>query len=64
MAPREWNTPVREPWNPLIKEALHAIDRHEALYRETGHGWHCRSAAVLRTYVSELKDWIHSRERQ
>lgn len=59
---REWDTPVRGPWNPLIKEALHAIDRHEALYRATGFGWHCAAAAILRTYVAELKTWIHAEE--
>jgi chromosome segregation and condensation protein ScpB len=59
---REWNTPIREPWNPLIKEALKAIDRHEALYREGGLGLHCVAASQLRSYVSTLKDWIHSAE--
>lgn len=59
---REWNTPIREPWNPLIKEALNAIDRHEALYRQSGLGWHCAAASQLRSYVCSLKDWIHSVE--
>lgn len=56
--PREWNTPVREPWNRLIKEALDAIDRHEELHRRGGSGWHVRSAHALRQYLRELKDWI------
>lgn len=60
--PREWNTPVRASWNPLIKELLAGIDRHEALYRATGRGWHARSAAQLRVYVAELKGWIHAEE--
>jgi hypothetical protein len=59
---REWNTPVREPWNPLIKEALRAIDRHEDLYRQSGLGWHCAAAEDLRRYVSYLKTWIHAEE--
>jgi len=36
---REWNTPIREPWNPLINELLNAIDRHERLYRPDGNDW-------------------------
>ena len=60
--PREWDTPVRGPWNPLIKDLLAGIDRHEALYRTTGRGWHARSAAQLRVYVAELKGWIHAEE--
>ena len=59
---REWNTPIREPWNPLIKQALNAIDRHEQLYRQTGFGWHAAKAQDLRRYVAELKDWIHCEE--
>lgn len=61
---REWDTPVRGPWNSLIKEALAGIDRHEALYRATGLGGHARSAALLRNYVTELKDWIYAEEAQ
>lgn len=59
---REWNTPIREPWNPLIKELLNAIDRHERLYRQDGNGWHAAKAQDLRWYVAELKDWIHCQE--
>ena len=62
MSKREWDTPVREPWNPLIKHALAAIDRHEDLYRKTRHGWHARKAHDLRRYVCELKDWIKAEE--
>ena len=60
---REWDTPVREPWNALIKQALDAIDRHEHLYRKTGNGWHAAKAHELRRYVCELKTWIHQQER-
>ena len=60
---REWDTPIREPWNPLIKQALDAIDRHEHLYRKTGNGWHAAKAHELRRYVYELKTWIHQQER-
>jgi hypothetical protein len=63
MSKREWNTPVREPWNPLIKQCLDAVDRHEYLYRTSGNGWHAAKAQDLRGYISELKDWIHAQER-
>lgn len=64
MTHRDWNTPIRAPWNPLIKECLNAIDRHEALYRQTGLGWHYVAAEDLRRYVSALKTWIHAEESQ
>lgn len=60
---REWDTPVRGPWNALIKQCLDAIDRHEELYRSSGSGWHAAKAQDLRWYVAELKEWIHAQER-
>ena len=63
MSKREWDTPIREPWNPLIKQVLNAIDRHEHLYRQTGNGWHAAKAQDLRWYVCELKTWIHQQEQ-
>lgn len=63
MSKREWDTPIREPWNPLIKQALDAIDRHEHLYRKTGNGWHAARAQDLRRYVCDLKTWIHQQEQ-
>ena len=60
--PREWNTPVREPWNPVIKKCLDAVDLHTRLYLETGDEWHQSQAKVLRNYVSNLKTWIHKQE--
>jgi len=60
---REWDTPVRQPWNQLIKQCLDAIDRHEELYRKTDNGWHAAKAQELRWYISELKTWIHAQER-
>jgi hypothetical protein len=59
---REWDTPVRGPWNALIKQCLDAIDRHEELYRSSGSGWHAAKAQDLRWYVAELKEWIHKQE--
>lgn len=59
---RTWNTPLREPWNPVIKACLNAIDYHVAFYLVTGNMWHMHQAAVLREYVSELKTWIQTQE--
>lgn len=60
--PREWVTPIRQPWCPLIHQLLQAIDRHNGLYFATGDRWHLLKAAELRQYVSELKSWIVSHE--
>jgi len=62
MSKREWNTVVREPWNPMIHQCLKAIDRHMEQYRSTGNGWHAAKAQDLRWYVAELKDWITNQE--
>lgn len=59
---RSWNTPLREPWNPVIKQCLSAIDKHVALYLQTGDIWHMKRAQVLREYVNDLKSWIHMQE--
>ena len=60
--PREWNTPVREPWNPVIKKCLDAVDLHTRMYLETGDEWHQSQAKILRHYVRTLKTWIHKQE--
>jgi hypothetical protein len=60
--PREWNTPIREPWNPVIKKCLDAIDTHMRLYLKTGDEWHLSKAETLRKYVKDLKVWIHKEE--
>lgn len=62
MSRREWNTPVREPWNVLIQQALQAVDRHNRLYFATSDRWHLQQAQILRHYVAELKTWIHRQE--
>jgi len=59
---REWNTPIREPWNLLIKECLSAVDRHNCAYFATGDARHIHLAAGLRNYVMELKILIHELE--
>jgi hypothetical protein len=59
---RTWDTPLRRPWNPVIKACLNAIDEHVRLYLETHDTWHMKQAQILRTYVTELKEWIHGEE--
>jgi hypothetical protein len=59
---REWNTPVREPWNPVISNILKAIDNHTSQYMKDGNVWHLQKAHQLRGYVVELKDWIVATE--
>jgi hypothetical protein len=62
VARREFNTPVREPWNDAIREILKAIDNHNQIYFETKNFWHIEKARQLREYVKELKDWIKLNE--
>jgi hypothetical protein len=64
MSRREWDTPVREPWNPVIHHLLKAIDLHTREYLKTGDRWHAENANALRKYVAELKDRIQAAERQ
>lgn len=59
---RTWNTPVREPWNPIIKHCLNAVDLHVSLYLKTGDKRHMNQAKLLRGYVLELKQWIREVE--
>lgn len=59
---REWNTPFREPWNPIIKRCLDGVDLHTKLYISTGDNFHHQQANMLRDYISKLKDWIHNTE--
>ena len=60
--PREWNTPIREPWNPVIKKCLDAVDEHMRQHLKTGDDWHLSQAEILRKYVKDLKVWIHKQE--
>jgi hypothetical protein len=59
---RSWNTPLREPWNPVIKQCLNAIDYHTAHYIAGKGEWHSRQAQILREYVGNLKQWIRNQE--
>ena len=59
---RTYNTKVREPWNPVIKTCLDAIDRHMSLYLDSGCIRHLQQAKLLREYVAGLKEWVRSEE--
>ena len=61
---REWNTPVREPWNGVIKTALNAVDRHNEFYFKTNNLKHLAAAQMLRSYVYYLKDLIEDTEKE
>lgn len=63
MSHREWDTPVRGPWNVLIHQALRGVDRHNAELLRTGDPRHAIMAAQLRQYVVDLKTWIHQQEQ-
>ena len=60
--PREWDNPIRKPWNPKIKSILDTIDIHTQMHLESGDNFHWTQAEVLRKYLLELKTWIHSQE--
>jgi hypothetical protein len=60
--PREWNTPIRDPWNAPIHQILKAIDNHTREYFKTQDSWHLERAEDLREYLNELKTWIHKSE--
>ena len=62
MSKREWDTPVRQPWNPIIHSLLKAIDEHNKMYFKTCDHWHLEKARELRRYVVEIKDWIEAQE--
>jgi hypothetical protein len=53
---------VRSSWNAPIHHILRAIDNHTALYLSTGLSWHEEKASMLRSYVHELKTFIHAEE--
>jgi hypothetical protein len=61
---RTFNTPLREPLNPIIYQSLRAIDWHNAQYFLTMDQWHLEKAAIIRQYVRELKAWIYEQEEK
>lgn len=62
MSSRTYNTPDRECWNAPIHQMLKAIDNHTRIWIETGDHWHEEQAKILRTYIKDLKVWIHKQE--
>lgn len=62
MSKREWDNPIRGPWNPVIHNLLKAIDNHTMLYLKTRQTWHLRKAQDLRIYIRDLKDFIKKEE--
>jgi len=61
--PREWDNPTRNPWNQKIHNILKTIDLHTELHLKTEDEFHYIQARILRQYVSDLKDWIHKKEK-
>jgi hypothetical protein len=59
---RTFNTPLREPWNPIVYQCLRAVDCHNSQYFLTGNAWHLEQSELLRQYVRSLKDWIREEE--
>jgi hypothetical protein len=60
---RTFNTPLREPWNPIVYQCLRAVDCHNTQYFLTGNTWHLEQAELLRHYVGSLKNWIREEEK-
>jgi acyl carrier protein phosphodiesterase len=60
---REWDTPVREPWNGTIKASLDAVDRHNDHFISNNYK-HLVAAHYLRQYVTYVKDLIIELEEE
>tara|TARA_B100001123_G_scaffold416684_1_gene518547 strand:- start:472 stop:759 length:288 start_codon:yes stop_codon:yes gene_type:complete len=58
---RTFTTEVRKDWQDMIAETLKAIDRH-AKYKEDD--FHTRSYYILKQYLVDIKNWIHSEEQK
>jgi hypothetical protein len=61
---RTFNTPLREPLNPIIHRLLQAIDWHNAQYFKDHNQWHLEKAVIIRQYVTELKAWVYEEEEK
>ena len=59
---RTFNTPIREPWNPVIHRLLQAVDHHNSAFLRDGNPWHLQKATFIREYLHELKTWMHAEE--
>ena len=61
---RTFNTPLREPLNPIIHRLLQAVDWHNSQYFKDGNPWHLEKATIIRQYVVELKAWVYEQEEK
>jgi len=61
--PREWDNPIRQPWNSKIHNLLKTIDLHTEFHLKTGDDFHWEQAEILRKYVYDLKTWIDLQEK-
>jgi hypothetical protein len=61
---RTFDTPIRSRWNAPIHNCLKAIDAHTELYFLHRDPWHLEKAAMLRSYLHELKTYIHLQEEK
>ena len=59
---REFNTPIREPWNGVIKTCLDTVDLHNEHLFKSNNPKHAQAAEMLRRYVIHLKNLIKSIE--
>lgn len=64
MSRRTWSTNVRDPWNSKIHNILQTIDLHNELYFQSNDEFHLECTIILRSYISNLKEWIHSQEKK
>ena len=60
---RTFNTPLREPLNPIIHRLLQAVDWHNSQYFKDSNPWHLQKADTIRQYVRELKAWVYEQEK-
>ena len=60
---RTFNTPLREPLNPIIHRLLQAVDWHNSQYFKDNNPWHLQKADIIRQYVRELKAWVYEQEK-
>ena len=58
---RTFTTEVRQDWQDMIAQTLKAIDRHSK-YKDDD--FHTRNYYILKQYMIDLKNWIHSEEHK
>ena len=58
---RTFTTEVRKDWQDMIAQTLRAIDRHS---KYPNDDFHCRNYYILKQYLVDIKNWIHSEEHK